>query len=153
MRLQKATRLALYAILELASHPDSHLSAAEIAEKYRISLNHVAKVLGSLRRARLVEASRGVGGGFRFHGNPKRITLMEIIQQFENIDPITSGEHEPGDATEFGVSLRRVLEEIEDSTRSTFSSITLDTMIKLTRRQAERRAIDTDRHPPAIPVR
>jgi Rrf2 family protein len=149
MRLQKATRFALYAILELASHPDDYLSAAEIAEKYDISLNHLAKVMGSLRHARLVEASRGVGGGFRFHGNPKRITLMDLIQLFENIDPITNGEREPGDATEFGMSLRGVLEEIEDTARSTFSSITIDTMIKLASRQAERRAKDTARRQPA----
>jgi Rrf2 family nitric oxide-sensitive transcriptional repressor len=149
MRLQKATRFALYAILELASHPDDYLSAAEIAEKYEISLNHLAKVLGALRRARLVQASRGVGGGFRFNGNSRRITLMDVILIFENIDPITHGEREPGDATNFGVSLRGVLEEIEDTARSTFSSITLDTMIKLTAKQAERRAKGTARRQPA----
>ena len=149
MRLQKATRFALYAMLELASHPDRYLSAAEIAEQHNISLNHLAKVLRTLRRGRLVEASRGVGGGFRFIGNAKRLTLMDVIQLFENIDPITAGEREPGDATDAGVTLRGVLEEIENITRATFSSITLATMIKLIGRQAKRGSKDTDRHQPA----
>ena len=37
MKLQKATRCALFAILELASGQDRQLSANEIAEKYGIS--------------------------------------------------------------------------------------------------------------------
>ncbi|TAN57462.1 MAG: Rrf2 family transcriptional regulator, partial [Rhodospirillales bacterium] len=69
MRLQKATRCALYAILELASDPKRQLSANEIAEKYDISTNHLAKVLRSLGREGLVEAVRGAGGGYRFSGN------------------------------------------------------------------------------------
>jgi Rrf2 family protein len=149
MRLQKATRFALYAVLELASKPDRHLAAAEVAGKYGISLNHLAKVLRTLGRSGLVEASRGVGGGYRFVGNAKRTTLLDVIQLFENIEPIMAGEREPGDATEAGLALKGVLEEIEDTARATFGSITLDTMINLTRRQAERRARDTGQRQPA----
>jgi len=149
MRLQKATRFALYAVLELASRSQGHVSAAEIATKYGISLNHLAKVLRTLGRSRLVEASRGVGGGYRFVANPKRTTLLRIIQLFENIDPISAGERQPGDSTEAGLTLKSVLEEIEDTARATLSSISLDTMIKMTRRQAERRAKGTDQRQPA----
>jgi len=149
MRLQKATRFALYAVLELASRSDGYVSAAEIATKYGISLNHLAKVLRALGRSGLVQASRGAGGGYRFVGNPKRTTLLQIIQLFENVDPITAGERQPGDSTEAGVMLTSVLEEIEDTARATLSSISLDTMIKMTRRQAERRAKGTDQRQPA----
>jgi Rrf2 family transcriptional regulator, nitric oxide-sensitive transcriptional repressor len=149
MRLQKATRFALYAVLELASRSESYISAAEIAAKYRISLNHLAKVLRTLGRSGLVEASRGVGGGYRFVGNAKRTTLLEIIQLFEKIDPIAAGERQPGDSTETGLTLKSVLEEIEDTARATLSSISLDTMIKMTRRQAGRQAKGTDQRQPA----
>ena len=149
MRLQKATRFALYAVLELASRSDGYVSAAEIATKYGISLNHLAKVLRALGRSGLVQASRGAGGGYRFVGNPKRTTLLQIIQLFENVDPITAGERQPGDSTEAGVMLKSVLEEIEDTARATLSSISIATMIKMTRRQAERRAKGTDQHQPA----
>jgi Rrf2 family protein len=149
MRLQKATRFALYAVLELASGSGRYVSAAEVAGKYGISLNHLAKVLRTLGRSGLVEASRGVGGGYRFVGNAKRTTLLQIIQLFENIDPITAGEREPGDSTEAGLTLKRVLEEIEDTARATLNSISLDTMIKLTRRQAERRVKGTGQRQPA----
>lgn len=61
MKLQKATRCALYAVLELAADPQRQMSASEIADKYGISLNHLAKVLRSLGREGLVEAVRGAG--------------------------------------------------------------------------------------------
>jgi len=153
MRLQKATRFALYAVMELASSSEHYVSAAEVATKYGISLNHLAKVLRTLGRSGLVEASRGVGGGYRFVANAKRTTLLQIIQLFENIDPITAGEREPGDSTEAGLMLKRVLEEIEDTARATLSSISLDTMIKMTRRQAEHRTKGTDRRQPATLAR
>ncbi len=149
MRLQKATRFALYAVLELASGSDRYVSAAELAAKYGISLNHLAKVLRTLGRSGLVEASRGVGGGYRFVGNAKRTTLLQVIQLFENVDPIATGEREPGDSTEVGLMLKSVLEEIQDTARATLSSISVETMIKLTRRQAERRAKGTDQRQPA----
>ncbi len=115
MKLQKATRCALFAILELAAGHDRQLSANEIAE-------------------RLVEAVRGAGGGYRFSGNRRRTTLLDIIQLFETIDPIRNGEREDGDDTAEGKALCQVLMEIEDTARATFASLTLDTMIKLVER-------------------
>lgn len=131
MKLQKATRCALFAVLELAADPGRQLSANEIAEKYGISTNHLAKVLRSLGRVGLVEAVRGAGGGYRFSGNVKRTTLLDVIQLFETIDPIAHGEREDGDNTPEGRGLCQVLTEIEDTARATFASISLDTMLKL----------------------
>ncbi|MBI5120250.1 MAG: Rrf2 family transcriptional regulator [Rhodospirillales bacterium] len=131
MRLQKATRCALYAVLELASDPKRQLSANEIAEKYDISTNHLAKVLRSLGREGLVEAVRGAGGGYRFSGNVKRTTLLDVIRLFETVETVSSGEREPGDDTPEGLALTQVIEEIEAIERATFHSITLDTMMKL----------------------
>ena len=56
MKLQKATLCGLYAVLELAAHPDRQISAAEIAAKYNVSLNHLAKVVRTLVHARLIES-------------------------------------------------------------------------------------------------
>jgi Rrf2 family protein len=66
MRLHRATRLALYAVLELAATPERQVSAADIAAKFGVSINHLAKVLRDLGRANLVEAVRGAGGGIAF---------------------------------------------------------------------------------------
>jgi Rrf2 family protein len=131
MRLQVATRLALYAALQLAADPRKQLAAAEIAERFGISVNHLAKVLRTLGRAGLVEAVRGAGGGYRFRGNVKRVTLLDVIELFEDVGPNGRGEDEPGATTGEGRALRSVLDEIDGIARATLSSITLATMLKL----------------------
>ena len=147
MKIQKATRFALYAVLELDRDPERQFSAGEIAERFEISGHHLSKVLRTLGRAGLVEALRGAGGGYRFRGNRKRVTLLDVIQHFE---PVASrdGAREPGSRTPEGRALGRVIDEIDDIARATLGSITLATMRKLidqdrreaAARPAERRA-------------
>jgi Rrf2 family protein len=142
VKLQKATRYGLYAVLELARDPARQLSAADIAEIYDISANHLAKVLRDLGRAGLVDAVRGAGGGYRFSGNAKRTTLLDVIGLFEEISDDRaagrSGARDREPATAIGESLDLVLAEIDDIARATFGSITLDTMLKNMRRRGER---------------
>ena len=131
MRLQKATSFALYAVLELAADPSRQLSGTDIAQKYGISVHHLAKVLRDLGRAGIVDSARGVGGGYRFIGNAKRLTLLDVIQIFEPITPDKQANHEPALATAAGRALRVVLTEMNDHAIATFRSITISTMLKL----------------------
>jgi Rrf2 family protein len=130
MKLQKATCFALYAVLELAADPERQLAAAEIADKYGISLHHLAKVLRDLGRAGIVESARGVGGGYRFAGKPKRLTLMDVIELFEPMAEAASGD-DPRPSTDAGRALRLVLDEIDEHALATFRSITISTMLKI----------------------
>jgi Rrf2 family nitric oxide-sensitive transcriptional repressor len=135
MRLLKSTSLALFSVLEFAANPGRQLSAAEIAEKYGGSTHHLAKVLRELGRAGLVESARGVGGGYRFSANPKRVTLMDVIELFEDIGARTGEGDALDGASEVGRALGAVLAEIDEIAKATFRSITLDTMLKLIERQ------------------
>lgn len=135
MKLQKATCFALFAVIELASNPSRQFSAAEIADKYGISLNHLAKVLRDLGRAGIVGAARGVGGGHRFTGNPKRLTLMDVIELFEPIESDTLSDDESLPFTDAGCALHMVLKEIDEHAVATFRSITISTMLKFIRQQ------------------
>jgi len=141
MKLQKNTLFALYSVLESASHPERQLSAGEIARKYGISPHHLAKVLHTLARAGVVESVRGVGGGYRFAGNAKRLTLMDVIELFENFSAParSSAPRRRRAAAEAGVerAVGTVLEEIDEIAKATFRSISIATMLKLvTRRRA-----------------
>ena len=145
MKLQKNTLFALYSVLESASRPERQRSAGEIARKYRISPHHLAKVLHTLAQAGVVESVRGVGGGYRFAGNAKRLTLMDVIELFENINAPGSG-RAPGRSgtprrrrasSEAGVerAVGSVLAEIDEIAKATFRSISIATMLKLIRRR------------------
>ncbi len=134
MRLQKATAIALYAVLELAADPARQLTAVEIADKYGISAHHLAKVLRDLGRGGLVDSVRGVGGGYRFAGDAKRLTLMDVIRLFEDVDADAPPSHTK--ESEIARGLRYVLTEIDRQSAATLRSITVATMLKLGARRS-----------------
>ena len=137
MKLQVNTLLALYSVMEFAGDPQRHIPASEIAEKYGVSPHHLAKVLAELARAGVVTSVRGVGGGYRFTANVRRLTMMDIIQLFEDFSPAT---HQPSEAgTPVDRAIGQVLTEIDEITRATFNSITIATMLRLVQRQGNGR--------------
>ena len=154
MKLQKNTLLALYSVIEFAADPARHISVAEIADRHGVSAHHLAKVLSELARAGVVESVRGVGGGYRFAGNSRRLTLMDIIALFEDFEPHAGARNPPDARThrpDNGAAPRRdadvhaaravdmalgaVLSEIDEIAKATFRSITLATMLQLILRQ------------------
>ena len=130
MRLQKATRCALFAVIELASAPDRQMSASDIAEKYGISSNHLAKVLRDLGRAGMVESVRGAGGGYKYSGNRRRDTLYDVISLFEDVGAECHSSPEEGDGTAVGQALCQVTMEIDTIAEATLRSITIETLLK-----------------------
>ncbi|MBT3373106.1 MAG: Rrf2 family transcriptional regulator [Rhodospirillaceae bacterium] len=129
MRLQKSTQFALYAVLELAADPERQLSTADIAARYGISAHHLAKVMRRLVRAGLIQSVRGVGGGYRFSGNVRRVTLWDVMELFE---PDAQGveDDEAAIGTPISQALDNVRAEIDDLTRATMQSITLKSLLK-----------------------
>ena len=131
MRLQQSTLLGLYSVLALARENGGQLSAASIAQKFNVSINHLAKVLRILVKARLLQAVRGVGGGYRFVGNAKRTTLMDLIELFEpvSIEGFEDRGMEYGTRIEAGLAIALV--EISEMMQATLRSITIGTVLKL----------------------
>ncbi|HTH15646.1 MAG TPA: Rrf2 family transcriptional regulator [Magnetospirillum sp.] len=127
MKLQIASRHALFAMMELAAQPGRAVSAVEIAEKYGLSANHLAKVLRHLGRAGLVEAARGIGGGYRLAVEAEHITLLDIVTLFE---PVGAGTPEPGDHTPGGRALRQVLGGMEDKARAALAGVSLAALLR-----------------------
>jgi Rrf2 family protein len=135
MQLQKSSSIALYAVLELAAHPAHQLSGAEIARKYGISAHHLAKVLRDLGHAGIVDAVRGVGGGYQLIANPKRLTLLDVIKLFEPVGRRAGSGADRNVATDASTALALVLDEIDQHAIATFHSITISTMLKLMARK------------------
>jgi Rrf2 family protein len=139
MKLQKASRYALYAVLHLASEPGKQFSTAEIAESYDVSIHHLAKVMRTLVRSGLIESVRGVGGGYRFAGNLRRTTLWDVIHEFESLESdIDSPEDISGNAEVVISGLDSVMNEIDGLNRATLDSITLKTLLRYGAENLER---------------
>lgn len=131
MKLQKASRYALYAVLHLASEPGKQFSTADIADSYGVSIHHLAKVMRTLVRSGLIESVRGVGGGYRFSGNLRRTTLWNVIQEFESLESdIDTPDDLSGNAETVISGLDSVMHEIDSLNRATLDSITLKTLLR-----------------------
>ena len=145
MKLQVSSRIAIFALIELAADPERQVSVAEIGHKYGLSAHHLAKVMHALGRAGLVRSIRGVGGGYSFSGNAKRTTLLDVILLFEDVSPGNDELDSQSETTEAGQALRQVLNEIDDIARATLGAITISTMLKQIARHAASQQIVTDK--------
>ena len=137
MKIQKSSLFALYAILELASDPERQLSATEIADKYGISTHHLAKILRTLVRSKLVQAVRGAGGGYRFTGVINRTTLLDIIELFETLESENDNPCPKGQVAGAVIEeLQSITREIDDLTKAVLDTITLETALNSSRLRA-----------------
>ena len=131
--LNKSTRYALYASLELArAAPGEPVPVSWVAERYRIPEGPLAKVLQQLVRAGLAVGTRGVGGGYRLTRDPSEISVLEVIAAFEPPRPPGSCLLDEGgdDCRVLGTCrLRRLFDEVDDLARAAFASTSLETLV------------------------
>jgi Rrf2 family nitric oxide-sensitive transcriptional repressor len=82
MRLALQTDYALRTLIFLAGKP-GRASIGQVAEFFRISKHHVAKVVQSLARLGYVRSIRGIGGGIELLTQPDDIRIGRVIRDFE----------------------------------------------------------------------
>lgn len=134
MRLRKSSLFGLYATLEMAADPARHVSAGEIAVTYGISSHHLAKVMRTLVRGGLATSVLGPGGGYRFAGNPRRTTLLDVITLFEEAEEAPALAADAATTSPIAGALAEVGEEIDAATTATLGSITLAALLRNARR-------------------
>jgi Rrf2 family nitric oxide-sensitive transcriptional repressor len=83
MRLTSFTDYGLRILMRLAGTPDRSFTTDEIATEFRISHNHLAKVVQDLSRGGFVTARRGAGGGLRLSKPAESISLGEVVRRLE----------------------------------------------------------------------
>jgi len=133
MKLNKSTRYALYASMDLArAWPDQRITVSQVAARHGISETALAKVFQQLVRARIALGSRGVGGGYELERDPRAVTALDVIEAFEPRRESRQCllEDAPGECAELDTCrLRRLFDEVEDMSRATFASTSLETLV------------------------
>jgi Rrf2 family nitric oxide-sensitive transcriptional repressor len=83
MRLKSYTDYALRVLMHLAARPDRLASIGEMARTYRISHNHLMKVVHDLRKEGFLDAVRGRSGGIRLARPATKISVGEVVRHTE----------------------------------------------------------------------
>lgn len=83
MRLTSFTDYGLRALMRLASEPDRGFSAAELADEFQISRNHLTKIVQRLARAGIVATRRGGGGGAMLARPADEVRLGDVVRLLE----------------------------------------------------------------------
>lgn len=93
MKLSTKGRYAMVALADIALQPSGALvTLGEISKRQDISLPYLEQLFVKLRRAGLVEAVRGPGGGYRLAKSPDAIRVSDVMQAVEeNVDAMHSG--------------------------------------------------------------
>lgn len=95
LRISKLTDYGTVILACLASQPARLWTAAEVAERTRVGLPTVSKLLKKLQRSGLVASTRGSHGGYQLARPAGEITAAHILDALEGPFAITecSGQH------------------------------------------------------------
>lgn len=83
MNLTSFTDYGLRMLMRMASAPDRAFSTADLAEEFKLSRNHLSKIMQRLAQGGIVETRRGVNGGAVLRSNPAEIRLGDVVRLLE----------------------------------------------------------------------
>ena len=89
VRLSKKVEYGLIALRHMATTPSGEIvTAKEVADRYGIPYDLLAKVLQRLGKAGLISSHQGVRGGYALVKDPRDIPVSQIIYAIEGTAPV-----------------------------------------------------------------
>jgi len=83
LSIKRETDYAIRCVYYLSGKPDEVIMVEEIAREMCIPKSFLAKILQKLAKSKIVKSYVGVKGGFTLAGNPRHITLYDVIVAVE----------------------------------------------------------------------
>ncbi|MCX5995693.1 MAG: Rrf2 family transcriptional regulator [Chloroflexi bacterium] len=84
MKFSSRARYGLRAMIALAQgYRKGPISLAEISRSEEISLSYLEQLMAVLRKASLVEGTRGAHGGYQLTADPASITAGQVVRALE----------------------------------------------------------------------
>ena len=88
MRLSTKSRFAVTAMIDIALRDNAGpVSLADIGGRHQISVSYLEQLFSKLRQCRLVESTRGPGGGYTLARASETISVADIIGAIEAQPP------------------------------------------------------------------
>ena len=90
MNITSKGRYALRVMIDLAQHAEEGVvSLKTIADRQGISMKYLESIVGELKKAELVDSTRGKEGGYVLNRRPNQYSIGEILRCIEdNLAPV-----------------------------------------------------------------
>lgn len=130
LRLSKKAEYALMALKDLASRPEAEAaSAREIAGRYGIPVELMAKVLQRLARHDLLASHHGTRGGYRLSRPARLVTVADVIEAIDGPVTVTACTSADDDCEQYATcNIRDPLWRIKDQIVHALNSYSLQAL-------------------------
>lgn len=139
MQLTLMTDYAVRTVLYLAEKGRT-VPAGEISEGMSIPKTYLMKVLKNLRKAKYVEASTGINGGYRMAVKAENLTLLDIIQVTESttrLNRCMEKDHFCSRSATRDCPVRRFYLTVQENIEEQLSDITIAGLLEKSRTKEE----------------
>lgn len=109
-------------IVELLADTGEKLDAKTISEKSEVPLRFALKILRKLVSDEIVRSFKGAKGGYRINGDPKKITLRQVIESVEGPFMLSRCQGDEYGCTKKNCRLHSVYTEISECVRDKLDS-------------------------------
>ncbi|MEO5568556.1 MAG: Rrf2 family transcriptional regulator [Gemmatimonadaceae bacterium] len=84
--LSQTVEYALRASLHIARRHPEPMRVSDIAAAVDAPRGYLAKILGNLARAGVLDSSRGPTGGFRLGSPPEQVALLDVVRAIDGAE-------------------------------------------------------------------
>ncbi|MFH1639642.1 MAG: Rrf2 family transcriptional regulator [Chloroflexota bacterium] len=142
MKITKKSEYAVRALMQIAlSGTESMVRASDIAAKENMSVKFLEQVLALLKNRGIVEARRGVGGGYVLNRPPENITVAEVIRLVDGplapVSCVSEMAYVPCERNERLCALRSVMVEVRQAILDVLEKTTLADLCQRSRELTE----------------
>ena len=137
MKLSTKGRYGLRAMIDLARYSEKEpVALGSIAARQDISERYLEQMVALLKKAGLVSAVRGAGGGYRLNRPAEEISVGDVLRALEgSLEPVKCAAFysEEGCMAADGCVTKYVWQKINDSINETVDRIMLDELVRESR--------------------
>lgn len=119
-------------MLDLAQHPnEGYISLKTIADRQGISMKYLEAIVGELKKAELVDSTRGKEGGYRLKRPATDYSVGEILRNMEdNLAPVSCIKAGSIECDHAGECMTLPLwKELDDITNAYLNSVSLNNLL------------------------
>ena len=132
MNVTSKGRYALRFMIDLAQHrEDGYISLKTISERLTLSMKYLEMIVGNLKKAELVDSTRGKEGGYKLNKAPEEYSVGEILRSIEdNLAPVACIKEGEIQCDRSGACMTIPMwKELDDITNTYLDTVSLDDLL------------------------